>query len=198
MLRYVGLLTRRGKAFHPVWVFALLLGASVTAAAAETLPTLTISNPHTSGLLEGETTRFPIESSENLTSSLPVTVQFTRTGDFISPYVKAPQDFQNCMSGDGTGNAACPYEVDLFDYKPSWGSSHIWNINLRTDDDDMDEPDGTLTVVIEYGDDLTTNSVTVDIRDDDPTVVSLARVGAGVLGAGEALTFRVSLGRALV
>ncbi|MDE0647165.1 MAG: hypothetical protein OXI08_03745, partial [Cyanobacteria bacterium MAG IRC4_bin_6] len=40
MLRYVGLLTRRGKAFHPVWVFALLLGASVTAAAAETLPTL--------------------------------------------------------------------------------------------------------------------------------------------------------------
>ncbi|MCY3654608.1 MAG: hypothetical protein OXG70_06225, partial [Cyanobacteria bacterium MAG IRC1_bin_28] len=67
-------------------MFALLLGAGVTPAAAQSPPTLTLSNPHTSGLVEGQRTRLPITASENPTSSLPVTLQFTRTGDFMNPF----------------------------------------------------------------------------------------------------------------
>ncbi|MYK85814.1 MAG: hypothetical protein F4025_05280, partial [Synechococcus sp. SB0669_bin_7] len=167
-------------------MFALLLGAGVRPAAAQP-PTLTLSNPHTSGLVEGQRTGVPITASENPTSSLPVTLKFTRTGDFMNPVNL------NCLKGDGTGQAACPYEVDLFDYDPD-----EWIINFRTKDDDIDEPDGTLTVVIEYGEGLTSNSVTVDIRDNDPTVVSLARVGSEVISDGGAAVFTVTLGRALV
>ena len=55
-----------------------------------------------------------------------------------------------------------------------------------------------MTAWTEWGNGLTSNSFTFTIRDNDPTVVNLALVGAGVLGAGEALTFTVSLGRGLV
>ncbi|MDE0648696.1 MAG: hypothetical protein OXI08_11830, partial [Cyanobacteria bacterium MAG IRC4_bin_6] len=182
-LKYITACSGSGLA----WVFALLLGAGVTPAAAQSPPTLTLSNPHTSGLVEGQRTRLPITASENPTSSLPVTLQFTRTGDFMNPFRL------NCLKGDGTGKAACPYEVDLFDYDPD-----DWIIIFRTKDDDIDEPDGTLTVVIEYGEGLTSNSVTVDIRDNDPTVVSLARVGSEVISDGGAAEFTVTLGRALV
>ncbi|MYE21554.1 MAG: hypothetical protein F4X84_04125, partial [Synechococcus sp. SB0662_bin_45] len=105
----------------------------------------------------------------------------------------SPPDFLNCLKGDGTGKAACPYEVDLFDFDPSH-----WSIQIWTKDDPIDEPDGTLTVVIEYGEGLTSNSVTVDIRDNDPTVVSLARVGSEVISDGGATAFTVTLGRELV
>ncbi|MXW12517.1 MAG: hypothetical protein F4Z73_06585, partial [Synechococcus sp. SB0668_bin_13] len=183
-LKYVTACSGSGLA----WVFALLLGVGVTPAAAQP-PTLTLSNPHTSGLVEGQTTRVEVTASENPTSSLPVTLQFTRTGDFMDPHSTA----FNCLKGDGTGKAACPYEVDLFDYDPD-----EWIINLRTKDDRIDEPDGTFTVVIEYGEGLTSNSVTVDIIDNDPTVVSLARVGSEVISDGGAAEFTVTLGRALV
>ena len=102
------------------------------------------------------------------------------------------KDFRSCISGDGTGKAACPYEVHLFDFDPSQ-----WSIQIWTEDDGIDEPDGTLTVVIEYGEVLTSNSVTVDIRDNDPTVVSLARMGSEVISDGGAAAFTVTLGRAL-
>ncbi|MXX09059.1 MAG: hypothetical protein F4099_04905 [Synechococcus sp. SB0673_bin_10] len=172
--------------------FALLLGACITPAAAQP-PTLTLSNPpHTSGLVEGQRTRFPITASENLTSSPPVTLQFTRTGDFMNRNKHFQKDFRSCISGDGTGKAACPYEVHLFDFDPSQ-----WSIQIWTEDDGIDEPDGTLTVVIEYGEVLTSNSVTVDIRDNDPTVVSLARMGSEVISDGGAAAFTVTLGRAL-
>ncbi|MYF35284.1 MAG: hypothetical protein F4226_00360 [Synechococcus sp. SB0678_bin_12] len=173
--------------------FALLLGVCITPAAAQP-PTLTLSNPpHTSSLVEGQRTRFPVTASENLTSSVPVTLQFTRTGDFMNRNKHFPKDFRSCISGDGTGKAAYPCEVDLFDFDPSQ-----WSIQIWTEDDGIDEPDGTLTVVIEYGEDLTSNSVTVDIRDNDPTVVSLARVGSEVISDGGAAAFTVTLGWALV
>ena len=68
-------------------------------------------------------------------------------------------------------------------------------------DDDIDGPDGTLTLTVKVNSNATPvapSTMTLDIRDNDPTVVNLALVGSGVLGAGEALTFTVSLGRGLV
>ncbi|MYE21294.1 MAG: hypothetical protein F4X84_02705, partial [Synechococcus sp. SB0662_bin_45] len=368
-MRYVGLLTRRGKAFHPVWVFALLLGASVTAAAAETLPTLlpvtvkltpTVTNgfdhadlgTHVSGgpeqlrrvqntetpvvsitggptVTEGADVTFTLTASPAPAADITVTVRLTkrrvvvplyilspdqpnryipyrftprkvtigtggtasftvltwndnladlhgeivatvkdgdgysvgspssasvtvkdddspdipdkvtlsisesgpstitegmdiafvarpstraqvsvpakwkitRTGDFMTssnlpPEYEYPQwkrDFYNWLQGDGTGKGAGTWDFDMT------VNSSVFN--LGTENDRIDEPDGTLTAVVEYektGQTVTSNSVTVSIRDNDPTVVSLARVGSGVLGAGEALTFSVTLGRALV
>ena len=83
--------------------------------------------------------------------------------------------------------------MGLFDFDPSH-----WSIQIWTKDDRIDEPDSTLTVVIEYGEDLTSNSVTVPMLDDDPTVVSLARVGSEVISDGRAAVFTVRLGRELV
>ncbi|MDE0580847.1 MAG: hypothetical protein OXI29_13355, partial [bacterium] len=101
--------------------------------------------------------------------------------------------FVDCLSGDGAGKAACILEKDLYLFWPD-----RWTINLRTRDDRVDEPDGTLTTVIEHGEGLTSNSVTVVIRDNDPTVVSLARKGSEVIAAGGAAAFTVTLGRSLV
>ena len=42
------------------------------------------------------------------------------------------------------------------------------------------------------------SSATVPIKDDDPTIVSLARVGSGAVEEGEAVEFTVTLSRALV
>ncbi|MXW11996.1 MAG: hypothetical protein F4Z73_03805, partial [Synechococcus sp. SB0668_bin_13] len=187
---------RRSTAALFFLAFAGIAIASLNGAGAQaqTLPTITFSNPHTSGLEEGKTTKFEVAASPSLNASLPVTFQFTRTGDFMDPNRNpSEQNFANCMSGDGTGKAACPYDLDLFDYD-------LENITIciRTEDDDIDEPDGTLTMMVEYGEGLTSNSVTVDMLDNDPTVVSLARVGSEVISDGGAAAFTVTLGRALV
>ncbi|MCY3537207.1 MAG: hypothetical protein OXH24_05880, partial [Cyanobacteria bacterium MAG IRC3_bin_20] len=184
---------RRSTAALFFLAFAGIAIASLNGAGAQaqTLPTITFSNPHTSGLEEGKTTKFEVAASPSLNASLPVTFQFTRTGDFMDPNRNpSEQNFANCMSGDGTGKAACPYDLDLFDYD-------LENITIciRTEDDDIDEPDGTLTMMVEYGEGLTSNSVTVDIIDNDPTVVSLARVGSEVISDGGAAAFTVTLGR---
>ncbi|MYK06468.1 MAG: hypothetical protein F4040_01815, partial [Synechococcus sp. SB0670_bin_20] len=187
---------RRSTAALFFLAFAGIAIASLNGAGAQaqTLPTITFSNPHTSGLEEGKTTKFEVAASPSLNASLPVTFQFTRTGDFMDPNRNpSEQNFANCMSGDGTGKAACPYDLDLFDYD-------LENITIciRTEDDDIDEPDGTLTMMVEYGEGLTSNSVTVDMLDNDPTMVSLARVGSEVISDGGAAAFTVTLGRALV
>ena len=46
--------------------------------------------------------------------------------------------------------------------------------------------------------DTAADSVVYTIRDDDPTLVSLSRVGTGAVSEGEAIEFMVSLGRALI
>ena len=58
----------------------------------------------------------------------------------------------------------------------------------------------TITASVDFGD-LSLGSrttATVIIRDDDPTVVSLARVGNGAVSEGGRVEFTVSLGRALI
>ena len=75
--------------------------------------------------------------------------------------------------------------------------------------DTTDEPDGSVTVTILDGNPLTPGSssdyiigspstVTVTMKDDDPTVVTLARAGTGAVAEGGTVEFTVTLGRALV
>ena len=72
-----------------------------------------------------------------------------------------------------------------------------------TVDDETDEPDGTLTCVLEEGTGyrlLTAdgaNERTVAVRDNDPTIVSLPTADA-TIAEGDTTEFTVTLGRALV
>ena len=58
-----------------------------------------------------------------------------------------------------------------------------------TDDPDNPRPSGVAQINV---------SSTVTIRDDDPTIVSLARVGSGAVTEGGKVEFTVTLGRALI
>ncbi len=76
-------------------------------------------------------------------------------------------------------------------------------VNFAGIADAVDEPDETYTAVISLptpvaGLGLSPDTVTVTIRDDDPTTVSLARGGSGAINEGGKVEFTVSLDRALV
>ncbi|MDE0472249.1 MAG: hypothetical protein OXH57_09940 [Ekhidna sp.] len=58
-----------------------------------------------------------------------------------------------------------------------------------TDDPDNARPSGVAEINV---------STTVTIRDDDPTVVTLARTGSSTVDEGETVEFTVTLGRALI
>ncbi|MDE0158600.1 MAG: hypothetical protein OXN24_00805, partial [Candidatus Dadabacteria bacterium] len=68
--------------------------------------------------------------------------------------------------------------------------------------DALDEPDETVTIALGAAPAGATkgtpDSTVVTLRDDDPTVVSLARTGSGGVTEGAPIAFTVSLGRALV
>ncbi len=83
----------------------------------------------------------------------------------------------------------------------SRGTGTIVNVDIALDDDSVDEPDGTVTCALRTGTGYNlgaTSSDTIAIVDDDPTVVSLARVGTGPVTEGGTAEFTVTLGRALV
>ena len=75
-------------------------------------------------------------------------------------------------------------------------------------DDSLDEPDEVVTATISEDPDnplpagvsisTSANTATITIRDDDPTIVSLARVGSGAVTEGSPVEFTVTLGRALI
>ncbi len=75
-------------------------------------------------------------------------------------------------------------------------------------DDTLDEPDEVVTATISEDPDnplpagvtisATANTATITIRDNDPTIVSLARVSSGAVTEGSPVEFTVTLGRALV
>ena len=75
-------------------------------------------------------------------------------------------------------------------------------VSIRTDT--VDEPTETFTLTIDAASlpaGITPGpylATTITIFDDDPTVVSLARVGTGAIEEGKTLTFTVTLSRALV
>ena len=119
-----------------------------------------------------------------------------RTGAFMRHEYTDPNfhsketvNLNKWLQGDGTGKGEFTW-VGFTNGDSYWPHPTV--------DDSIDEPGGTFTMRTEWGDGLTTNSVTVSIRDNDPTVVSLARMGSGAVSAGEAFTFRMTLGRALV
>ena len=76
----------------------------------------------------------------------------------------------------------------------------------RSADNSRDEPDEVITMTISNdpnapppaGVAQINDSDTITIRDDDPTVVTLSRVGSGAVTEGGTLEFTVTLGRALV
>ncbi len=86
------------------------------------------------------------------------------------------------------------------------GSTTGSSFTLWGTPDSTDEPDEVVTITVT--DDPNTArpagvapinvSNTVTIRDDDPTVVTLARVGSGAVTEGGKVEFTVTLGRALV
>ena len=83
----------------------------------------------------------------------------------------------------------------------SGGSSASTNFSPRTRNDSVDEVDGRITVTLDSGTGYTVgspSSQTISIRDNDPTVVSLARTGTGAVTEGGTVELTVTLGRALV
>ncbi len=90
----------------------------------------------------------------------------------------------------------------------SGGSVNQITFTVNGTNDSVDEPDEVVTVtVLEDPDNTLPVGVVIDsdndeasikIRDDDATVVSLARVGSGAIREGATAEFTVSLGRALV
>ncbi len=82
--------------------------------------------------------------------------------------------------------------------------------NIRTDGDTTDEPDETVVLTLARlttssssvntpnGVGITTGRVTYTITDDDPTIVSLARVGTGAVSEVGTIGLTVSLSRPLI
>ena len=87
-------------------------------------------------------------------------------------------------------------------------SSVAGTISLFTKDNKLDQSNEVITMTVMEDSDnslpdgiiisATDNTVTVTIRDDDPTVVSLTRTGMGIVNEGGTVEFTVTLGRALV
>ena len=72
---------------------------------------------------------------------------------------------------------------------------------LRLKYDTIDEPDETIIITLQSGSGYkvgTPGSTIITIRDNDPTIVSLTRVGTGDITEGNSATFKVTLGRALL
>ena len=88
-------------------------------------------------------------------------------------------------------------------------SSVAGTISLFTKDNKLDQSNEVITMTVMEDSDnslpdgiiisATDNTVTVTIRDDDPTVVNLARTGSSnAVDEGETVEFTVTLGRALI
>ena len=76
-------------------------------------------------------------------------------------------------------------------------------VSFKSVVDTVDEPDETYSATITLptpvaGLGISPATIDVTIRDDDPTVVSLARTGNGAINEGGKVEFTVTLGRALV
>ena len=156
-----------------------LPGAFAPAALAQSLPTLFVAAPVNVGETSGSGDVCVVKVSSGTTQSSPLTVnmRISQTGDFLAPG----------ETGDKT-------------LVKNPGALGIYSVNFV--DDDVDKPDGTLTCTLLPGDGYaihsTLGSHTARIIDDDPTIVTLARVGSGAVSEGGRAEFEVRLGRELV
>ena len=166
-------LLRRGL-LSTLPVVALLLGLAAPAAAQTPVVTVTDGLAVT----EGAWVVFTLAATPVPRANLRVDTTVAQSGDFFSTGLGSQP--VTIVSGFGTGKA---------DYYPT------------SDDDSVDEPDGSITLTINNGTGYTVgspSSATIAVRDNDPTIVSLARVGSGAVTEGDKVELNVTLGRALV
>ena len=142
------------------------------------VPELTITAG--SAVTEGTAASFTVSASPSAAGSITVKYTVTQSGAFVA-------------SGDLSSQT-----VSL--------SGGAKTITVPTVSDSTDEADGSVTVTLNAGTGYTlgsTKTATVNVSDDDATVVSLARVDSGNIAEGGAGTkenaeFSVTLGRNLV
>ncbi len=140
------------------------------------LPVVTVVASN-SVVAEGVRTHFTASPNVALSTNLKLNVTMTQSGDF----------FQS----EHLGKRSLSYSRDHGN----------WQYGPRSQNDSVDEPDGSVTLTIDSGDGYTVGSppsATTTIRDDDPTVVRLARTGTGAVTEGGTVELDVTLGRALV
>ena len=140
-------------------------------------PTPTVTVTGLTSVTEGNDAIFTLAFSPQLTTNLTVNFTSSASGDFFS------------------ANSLTVASLIV----PSGNSS--WRFRPTMLDDSLDEPDGSITVTVNTGTGYTPgnpSSATIIVKDDDPTVVSLARVDSGALNEGDTAEFTVTLGRALV
>ena len=121
--------------------------------------------------------------------------------------------FRVCLS-DGTATLGSDYQGVITAADRCTGSGGNADFTIAASDttesvsfksvvDTLDEPDETYSATITLptpvaGLGISPATIDVTIRDDDPTVVSLARTGSGAINEGGKVEFTVTLGRALV
>ena len=136
---------------------------------------ITVTGP--SPITEGANAVFTFNLSPVSAADLTVNITATQSGDFFTP-----NSLQSTTSVIPAGN-----------------TSSMFRPPARNDA--IDEPDGSVTLTVHAGTGYTVgspSSTTIVVKDDDPTVVSLARVGSGALNEGDKAEFTVTLGRALI
>ena len=142
------------------------------------VPELTITAGST--VTEGTDASFTVSASPSAASAITVKYTVTQSGAFVA-------------SGDLSAQT-----VSL--------SGGTQTITVPTVSDSTDEADGSVTVTLTAGSGYTlgsTKTVTVNVSDDDATVVSLARTDSGNIAEGGTSAkanaeFTVTLGRQLV
>ncbi len=138
-------------------------------------PTLTVSLPN------GDTT---IEEGGS-----SITARFTADPP-VSQFLNDPRTFRTLTTGYGGGEAVVS---DLLETPV--------DVEYTISENNMDQPNGTMTIHVSdprfaAG---SPSMVTLTIIDNDPTEVSLIRTGStGAIDEGQAVTFTIELGRALV
>ena len=121
--------------------------------------------------------------------------------------------FRVCLT-DGTATLGSDYQGVITAADRCTGSGGNADFTIAASDttesvsfksvvDTVDEPDETYSATITLptpvaGLGISPATIDVTIRDDDPTVVSLARTGSGAINEGGKVEFTVTLGRALV
>ena len=139
-------------------------------------PVVTVT-PDAATITEGSRASFSVTTTPVPSADLDVNITRTQSGDFFDP-TDLGQAKKTITSALGSA---------------SFGP--------RSNDDSVDEPDGSLTVTVDSGTGYAVgspSSATVTVRDNDPTIVSLARVGSGAVSEGDTVELNVTLGRALV
>ncbi len=126
---------------------------------------------------EGQRVSFLLPASPTPTADFPVNITVTQSGNVVS---------------------AETLSTNQTTIRRAFGAGAV---GPKTQDDSIDEPDGSVTVTLDSGTGYTVgspSSATIVVRDNDPTVVSLTRTGTGAVTEGGTVELDVTLGRALV